>query len=112
MLLDIAKCGEEFERLTLGKCGKKNYSNLWYVGHETKQPYVRAAGQLSWPGTGTSWNAVPIDALLGASSTRCYRTIQSLHTYCTDPYVGRGMCPTFHNLALFLLKFHIQTLRR
>ena len=63
-------------------------------------------------GTGTSWNAVPIDALLGASSTRCYRTMQSLHMYCTDPYVGRGMCATFHNLAIFLLKFHIQTLRR
>jgi hypothetical protein len=38
MLLGIAKCGEKFERLTLGKCGKKSYGNLWHIGHETKQP--------------------------------------------------------------------------
>jgi hypothetical protein len=37
MLLDIAKCGEEFERIILGKCGKKSYGNLWHVGHEIKQ---------------------------------------------------------------------------
>jgi hypothetical protein len=45
MLLGIAKCGEEFERLTLGKCGEKSYSNLWRVGHETKQPLISRASR-------------------------------------------------------------------